>query len=187
MIFSKSTTSSKKIPNTRIEFSRVRPSWKNILSKKALYKYTSTWNKNIRSLTGEFPLPENEKRIRRAKLYKKYISREFKKQNFNGPLYRGITGKNKEYFTKGKKYINKPSFSSFTKNYSVAKRFASAEPNGLVLVMKNAKGIPAINFRNYPTISKSEKEVLLPAGTFRINKMNKPFVYISWVGRNNRA
>lgn len=185
MNFLKSTTSKqrKKIPNTPIEYSRVRPTWKNILTKKAIYKYTTTWNKNIRSLSGEFPV--NKRRRSRAKLYKKYISKEFKKQNFKGPLFRGVTGKNKEYFESGKKYIKKPSFSSFTKKYSVALRFASAEPNGLVLVMKNAKGIPAINFRNYYKI-KNEKEVLLPSGTFRINKMNKPFVYISWVG-NNRA
>lgn len=180
MSFLKSTTFRKKIPNTPIEYSRVRPTWKNILTKKAIYKYTTTWNKNIRSLTGEFPLPSNKKRIVRAKMYKKYISNAFKKQNINGPLFRGITGKNKNYFSSGKTHVKKPSFSSFTKNITVAKRFASAEPNGLILIMKNTKGIPAINFKNYYKI-KNEKEVLLPAGTFRINKVNKPFVYISWV------
>lgn len=171
-----------KIPNTPIEFSRKRPSWKNVLSKKALYKYTSTWNKNIRSLSGEFPLPGKKRRLTKAKMYKRYIKREFKKQNYKGPLFRGVTGLNKKYFTSGKNIVKKPSFSSFTKNYSVARRFASAEPNGLILVMKNTKGIPSINYRNYPTISKSEKEVLLPGGKFRINKINKPFVYVSWLG-----
>lgn len=174
-----------KIPNTPIEYSRKRPTWKNILSRKALYKYTTTWNKNIRSLSGEFPPPQNKRRLTKAKLYKRYIQREFKKQNFKVPLFRGITGLNKKYFTNAKNYVNKPSFSSFTKNYSVAKRFASAEPNGLVLVMKNPKGIPAINLRNYYTI-KNEKEVLLPAGRFKIHKVNKPFVYVSWVGSNRR-
>ena len=185
MKYFRSTTS--KIPNTPIDFSRVRPSWKNILSKKSIYKYSTTWNKNIRSLSGEFPLPKNKRRQTKARMYKRFIEREFKNQNFNIPLFRGITGKNKEYFSKNVKYVKKPSFSSFTKNYPTALRFASAESNGLVLIMKNPKKIPSINFRNYPTEVKHEREVLLPAGIFKINKVNKPFVYISWVGRNNRA
>jgi hypothetical protein len=171
----------KKIPNTPIEYSRVRPSWKNILSKKALYKYTTTWNKNIRSLSGEFPIDETTRK--RAQLYKKYIIREFKRQNYPTPLYRGITGLNKKYFNNAKNYVNKPSFSSFTKNYSVAKRFSNT--NGYILVLNNPKNIMSINYRNYPTMAASEKEVLLPAGRFIIKKKNLPFIYINF--RNTRV
>lgn len=162
----------KKIPNTPIEYSRVRPSWKNVLSRKAIYKYTSTWNKNIRALSGEFPIDKN--REKRAKLWKKYISREFRIQNFNQPLYRGIQGKNKNNFMKSN-VVKKPSFSSFSKSKNRARSFGN-----YVLILNNTKRVPSINFRNYHSVTPYEKEVLLPGGTFTVTKRNSRNIHVKF-------
>lgn len=148
-----------------------------------MYEYTKNWNKNIRELSGEFPSSTpNKSRVPRAKLYKKLLEESFKRQSFNKPLYRGITGKNRNYFSKSD-VVRKPSMSSFSKNRSVARGYANnyRYNNYYVLVLDNPRNVPAINFGN---LSRRNKEVVLPPGVFRVKNTKQngrtKYIYVNF-------
>lgn len=161
----------KKIPNTPLTYSRVLPTWKNTLTRQALYKYTTTWNKNIRALSEEGSSAVTPKRRSRAQLYKKLIEKEFRPRRMNVTLYRGLTGKNRNAFESSNR-VAKPSMSSFSKNFGIAKGYANnyryAPKNYRILVLEPGQRRRLINFANYPPMQPSHrnKEVILAPGTF---------------------
>ena len=110
----------KKIPNTTINYSRTLPSWKNILTKHALYKYS--YGNQI------------------SNMLKKYIMRHMIIQNYNGPLYRGLRkNKNISNFDK-QNTVKRNQFSSFTKNKVVANSYTKNK-NPRILVINTPKRI----------------------------------------------
>lgn len=150
---------------------------KKILQKYAVYKYSSGANKNIRGLSREFG---NNSGNAKTRMYKRFIRNAFERQSFGQPLYRGITGKNRNYFETAKNKVAKPAFSSFTRNLNVAKGFANDYrfSNKYILVLNNPKKIPAINVKT--SYLPHEQEVILPHGMFFIKnkKINGKYTYI---------
>lgn len=153
------------VPTAPVNY-RAAKTKKNV---EALYKYTKGWNKNIRELSGEFGNVPKGNRTNRARKYKRNIEKEFQRQNFGVALYRGLTGKNRNYFTDAT-VVKKPSFSSFSKSKSEARGFADNYRfnNYYVLVLNKPKNLPSINFKNYKTRYEHEQEVLIPQGVFTV-------------------
>jgi hypothetical protein len=163
--------------------------WMRARSRSGAKRYTKNWNRIHRELVGEFPKRFTNSRIYSgASLDRKAMRRHMKPKSYNEVLYRGLRGKNENYF-KNKKVgntVTKPSFSSFTKNKSVAKRFTHNQPNGVFLVINRPKNLPSIEFgkRGYKTYQMSENEVLLPDGKFKIkgiyNNRNGKFIHVNF-------
>ena len=148
---------SAKIPNTKLTYSRPKPRFKNLITKKALYE----WSKNGKQIrSGSGPL---------AKFYTKQIMSAMKKRTYNKPLYRGLYGR----FVPGKQPI-----SSFTKNFTVANSYSNG--NGNILVINNPRNIPVINFNNYKSEYSGEAEVILAPGIYKILKRNGRLVHIQY-------
>lgn len=148
----------KKIPNTPITYSRRLPSWKNVLSKVALYEYTNKMSNAIKKA-------KNTK----GRLYSKYIMRKMKPRNYNTPLYRGIKGN----FDPKKKTLT-----SFTKNIVVANSYSGNK--GHILVLNNPKRIPSVNYEYYKSEYPGEMEVLVAPGSFKIKKRNGRFIHVNY-------
>ena len=160
------------------------------MAKRAARKYTHVWDQVMKEANGTFPkstkLPPgftgtNKQKFERALLYKNRIINQAirKPQNYSRPIYRGVYGVEANQLRRNKE-IHKKQLSSFSKNYSIAKRFAGYD--GIVLMMntKNKK-LPSLNFTsgNFQSeyapggkryVDINEQEVLLPPGTFTVKK-----------------
>ena len=163
----------RKIPNTQITYTRVLPTWKNILSRYALYQYTNRMYDPIRR-----SMENTSRKNARAKLYSRYISRKMKPRNYNSPLYRGLRGNHG--FNKSN-IIRKKSFSSFTKNKNIANSYS----NNKILVLNNPKNIPSVNYEYYKSEYPGESEVLVAPGTFKVTKRNGRYIHVNYYPINH--
>lgn len=149
----------RKIPNTPIVYSRVLPSWKNILSKHAIYRHS--YGNMLSSML------------------RRYVMRKMKTQSYNHPLYRGLKrNKNIKNFSK-KNVVKRNWFSSFSKNLTVANSY-TRNNNPKILVMNNPKMIKSLNYKNYKSEYPGEAEVLVAPGTFHVKRRNGKFIYVNY-------
>lgn len=149
----------RKIPNTPIKYSRVLPTWKNTLSKHAIYRHSYG---NVIS-----------------NMLKKYIMRKMKTQSYNYPLYRGLRRNNNIRNFNTKNIVKRNWFSSFSKNLTVANSYTKHN-NKRILVMNNPKMIKSLNYKNFKSEYPGEVEVLVAPGTFHVKKRNKEFIYVEY-------
>lgn len=157
------------------------------MAKRAARKYTYAWDQVMKEANGTHPkskkLPPgftgtNKQKFERALLYKNRIINQAIRnpKNYSRPIYRGVYGVEANLLRRNKE-LHKKQLSSFSKNYSIAKRFAGYD--GIVLMMNNNK-LPSINFTSGNFQSefapggkyneRNEQEVLLPPGKFTVKK-----------------
>lgn len=152
--------------------------WSKVISRRAAKRYTLWGNKAQYNLA-------HGKNNPRASLNRKMMLKHMTPKNYKEPLYRGIKNGNISAFMSRGSVVNRPTFSSFTKNKNVASRFTN-QNNRTFLVIQNPTHINSIHYgRNgYSTYHKSENEVLLPPGQFtvtgkRVNG-NNTFIYVNF-------
>lgn len=85
--------------------------------------------------------------------------------HWHGVVYRGARGKFLRWLVEQDigqgSILSDPGYASTSREFSVARSFAFAEPKGIVLRIRIAEGLPAISlapYSNYPV----EEEILLP-------------------------
>lgn len=157
------------------------------MAKRAARKYTHAWDKVMKEANGTYPkskkLPPgftgtNKQKFERALLYKNRIINQAIRnpKNYSRSIYRGVYGVEANLLRRNRE-IHKKQLSSFSKNYSIAKRFAGYD--GIVLMMNTTnKKLPSLNFTSGNFQSEfapggkyneqNEQEVLLPPGKFTV-------------------
>ena len=147
----------RKIPNTPISYSRKLPTWKNILSKHAIYRHSYG----------------NEM----SNMLKKYIMRKMKRHSYDHPLYRGLRRNKNIHNFNTKNTVKRNWFSSFSKNLTVANSYTrNNKPR--ILVMNKPKNIKSLNYNNYKSEYPGEVEVLVAPGIFHVKRRNGKFIYV---------
>lgn len=136
------------------------------LAKKGAYFYTHVWNRTFGEALGLYPPHKNAtpQRYKRAGVFIKSMLKDMKNQNV-GTIYRGLQVNQARNFEKNGQMTRK-TFSSFSRNYPTAHRFA----HGDVILQIDGR-VPAIRYNNvrYKSVY-PEKEILLPPGTFTFDK-----------------
>ena len=164
---------------------------RNHLGRKAAFFYTYGYNKAMRSLVGNFPKQEGKNETyKRARVFRNSLIRTVKPLTGNSTLYRGVSGPNaqkvRNIVSNGRTNYNRNSFSSFSLNFGKSLEFANKK-DPIVLMIKNPKGLPSINYgkHGFITMFNEEKEILLPPGRFtiitKIGGPNKGVPYTAYV------
>lgn len=156
-LFRRKKRLSAKIPNTKLTYSRPKPRFKNLITKKALYEWSKGSNQ-IRKGSSSL-----------GRFYAKQIMSAMKPRSYNKPLYRGLS----DTFVPGKHTLT-----SFTKNLTVANSYSNG--NGNILVLNKPRNIPVVNFNNYKSEYPGEVEVIIAPGTYKILKRNGRFVHVEY-------
>lgn len=151
---------SAKIPNTKLTYSRPKPRFRNLITKKALYE----WSRN-KHLVNQIRKGSSAL----GRFYAKQIMSAMKPRTYNKPLYRGLW----YTFVPGKQPM-----SSFTKNFTVANSYSNG--NGNIVILNNPKNVPVVNFNNYKSEFPGEAEVIIAPGTYKILKRNGRFVHVEY-------
>ena len=135
------------------------------LGAKAAFKYTYTWDRTFGELVGMYPKfkPSNVQRYQRGSLFFKALMREMRVKNVP-KIYRGVSNTDANNIMKDLK-IDRNTFTSFSRNIEVAKRFAGDSH----VIMCVHGTIPCVDYstnKRYRSVFPEESEVLLPPGTF---------------------
>jgi hypothetical protein len=117
-------------------------------------------------VAGIYPkhFPENAERYRRGSVLFKALLKDMKEQNV-GTIYRGLSESQARAIIRDGK-LERQTFSSFTEDMKVADEFA--EDSNTVIRIRGR--VPCIKYddRRYVSMYNTEKEVLLPPGTFTL-------------------
>lgn len=137
------------------------------LARKAAYFYTHVWDKTFGEALGLYPPHEKAtpQRYMRAGVFIKALLKNMKNQNV-GTIWRGLSENQARNFEKNGQMTRK-TFSSFSRSYTVAEKFADGK---VILVIEGR--VPAIKYnqKRYKSVYANEDEVLLPPGSFTHNK-----------------
>lgn len=140
------------------------------LGAKAAFKSTFTWNKTFGELVGMYPKfkPSNAERYRRGSVFFKALLNEMKVQDI-GTIYRGLSKIDADKFMSNGMELDRNTFTSFSHNITIAKRFGSESE----VLLRISGRIPCINYGlRYKSIFPHESEVLLPPGVFNFKDIN---------------
>ena len=101
-----------------------------------------------------------------------------KTRSYNHPLYRGLRKNQNIRNFNTKNTIKRNSFSSFSKNLTVANSYTrNNKPR--ILIINKPKNIKSLNYENYKSEYPGEVEVLVAPATFQVKRRNGKYIYVN--------